>query len=152
MADFRYPGFSKEPDNPCDGCHECGMRCTAGVQMTRQEFTRIIAELRRGDPHTVCRVLEQDKQVVWFEDVMREACLFYDVVRGGCIIYPARPLICRLFGRVEWLPCPIGRPLRQLSAGLELIRAYAGERRLTFPQWCTEEGIFDLRRLILPEG
>jgi len=151
MADWAYPGMrlSDQERNPCDGCHECGMRCTSGVQMSRGEFDAIVAHLRSSDPERTVRVLEQEKQVVWFEEIQREACLFYDVAHRGCIIYPARPLICRLFGRVEWLPCPIERPLKQISAGLQVFQAYARERRATFPEWCTQAGIFDLRRLIL---
>jgi hypothetical protein len=46
----------------------------------------------------------------------------------------------------------LGRPLKQISAGLELIQAYADERRATFPEWCTEAGLFDLRQLIRAPG
>jgi hypothetical protein len=149
MADARDPGLRWQRDrvDPCEGCHECGLRCTTGVQMTRTEFDGIIAYLRKADPDEVQRVLEQEKTVFWFEEIQSEACLFYDVTRGGCIVYPARPLVCRLFGHVEWLPCPIGRPLQQLRGGLDLIQAYARERRATFPEWCTTAGIFDWRQL-----
>lgn len=152
MTDWSYPGLRPEEGerNPCDGCHECGLRCTAGVQMCRSEFDRIVAHLRSENPGRVGRVLEQEKGIVWFEEIQSEACLFYDVLHRGCIVYPARPLICRLFGRVEWLPCPLGRPLEMIRGGVDLIQAYAAERRATFPEWCTEAGIFDLRQLISP--
>jgi len=133
--------------DPCDGCHECGLRCTSGVEMTRPEFGRIIEHLRSDDPAKVGSVLEQDKRIVWFEDIGTDACLFYDVVHRGCLIYPVRPFICRLFGRVEWLPCPIGRPLEKVARGLELIQAYAQEHRGTFAHWCAEAGIFDFGQL-----
>ena len=150
MGDWRYPGFAPEVDelNPCDGCHDCGMRCSAGIQMTAPEFEQIVAHLRTVDPHHAFRVLEQDKQVVWFEEISREACLFYDVVHRGCLVYPARPLICRLFGRVEWLPCPQEKPLLPIRRGVEIIQTYAGEARATFGEWCSERGHFDLRRLL----
>ena len=135
-------------DNPCDGCHECGLRCTSGIQMGKGEFEQIVACLREQDPWQVRRVLEQEKRIVWFEDIETEQCLFYDVPKRRCIVYPARPLICRLFGRVEWLPCPLGKPLPLLHDGVGVIRAYAGERRATFPEWCTEEGLFDLSKLL----
>lgn len=148
MADWRYPGAPSEADdNPCHGCHECGLRCSAGIQMAREEFERILAHLRASDPHQVTRVLEQDKTVVWFEDITTEMCLFYDVARRRCIVHPVRPLVCRLFGRVEWLPCPLEHPLPLLPDGLAIVRAYAAQRRLTFPEWCTELGLFDLRQL-----
>ncbi len=150
MSDWRYPGLPQEESsvNPCDGCHECGMRCTSGIQMTLPEFTAIVEHLTALEPRHVLRVLEQDKRLPWFEDVWREACVFYDVVNRGCLIYPVRPLICHLFGRVEWLPCPLEKPLPLLSRGLDLIQAYAGERRATFAEWCMEYGVFDLRRLV----
>ena len=137
------PGDSG-PDNPCDGCHECGLRCTSGIQMTRQEFQQIVACLREQDPWQVKRVLEQEKHVPWFEDVETEHCLFYDVPKHRCIVYPARPLICRMFGRVEWLPCPLEKPLPLLRDGIGLLRVYTRGRRATFPEWCTEDGLFDV--------
>lgn len=134
-------------DNPCDGCHECGLRCTAGVQMTRQEFGQIVKCLQEQDATQVTRVLDQEKRVPWFEDIETEQCLFYDVTKRRCIAYPARPLICRLFGRVEWLPCPLGKPLPMLNDGLGIIQAYSEERRATFPEWCAEEGLYDFRQI-----
>jgi Putative zinc- or iron-chelating domain len=150
MSDWQYPGLPEDESgiSPCDGCHECGMRCTSGIQMTDSEFAYIVAHLATLDPRTVLRVLEQEKQVHWDEEVWREACLFYDVVDPGCLIYPVRPLICRLFGRVEWLPCPSEKPLPLIHGGLDIIQVYAGEQRATFPEWCMAHGIFDLRRLV----
>lgn len=149
MSDWRYPGLPKEERGAtlCDGCQECGMRCTAGVQMTEPEFAQIVAYLASLESRRVLRVLQQDKRVHWFEDVWQDACVFYDVVNRRCLIYPVRPLVCHLFGRVEWLPCPLEKPLPRLSRGLELIQAYARERRVTFAEWCMAHGIFDLRRL-----
>lgn len=134
--------------NPCDGCHECGLRCMAGIQLTKEEFERIVACLREQDPYQVIRVLEQEKHVVWFEDIETEQCVFYDVTKRRCLIYPARPLICRLFGRVEWLPCPLEKPLPLLHDGLGIIQRYARERRMTFAEWCHTEGLFDLTKLV----
>lgn len=139
-------------ENPCDGCHECGLRCAAGVQMTRPEFDRIVGHLRGVDAGQAMRVLEQEKRVVWFEDIATEACLFYDVTKRGCIVYPARPLVCRLFGRVEWMPCPLGRKLRLIPNALELIQEYAEEERATFAEWCMESGMFDFRQLLSEGG
>jgi hypothetical protein len=133
--------------DPCDGCHECGLRCTSGIQMTEPEFRRIVEYLRSLDPRQVLRVLEQEKMVVWFEDIETEACLFYDVTKQRCIIYPVRPFVCRLFGRVEWLPCPRGKSVPPVRNGLELILDYAGEERAQFSEWCASLGYFDLREL-----
>ena len=150
MADWGYPGLRRHgcPVDPCDGCHECGLRCTAGVQMTRQEFDRIVEHLRTLDLRQAIRVLEQDKRRVLFEEINYEACPFYDVTQRRCIVYPARALICRLFGRVEWLPCPIGKPVPQVRNGIELIRSYAEQPRNTFPEWCAKLGMYDFRQLL----
>jgi hypothetical protein len=145
---YGYPGLRKESDNPCDGCHECGLRCTAGIQMSRSEFGHIVEHLRESDAQQVDRILNQDKTRFWFEDILAEACLFYDVTHQGCLVYPVRPLICRLFGRVEWLPCPIERPLKLIQGWRELLQTYTRERRSTFAEWCSQAGIFDFRQLI----
>lgn len=151
MADWGYPRRRRPPAKPedaCEGCHECGLRCTAGVQMAEDEFARILDHLRTCDPDRALRVLEQNKTVAWFEDITVESCLFHDVARGGCLVYPARPLVCRLFGRVEWLPCPLGKGLPQIHGGVELMQTYARQRRATFSEWCAERGIFDFRKLL----
>ncbi len=147
MADWWEIARKDESGDPCDGCHECGLRCVAGIQMTRPEFDRIVEHLRGLDPSQVIRVMEQEKRVAWFEDIETEACLFYDVARRRCLVYPARPLVCRLFGRVEWMPCPIGKQLRPIRDGLRIFQEYAGEERATFVEWCTALGMFDFKQL-----
>jgi Fe-S-cluster containining protein len=116
--------------------------------MSQDEFERILEHLRKSDPAKVAPVLNQDKHRVWFEDITSEACLFQDVVSKQCVIYPARPLICRLFGRVEWLPCPLERELPQLHESVKLMQTYARLRRATFPEWCAEAGIFDPSQVV----
>nr|NIM06246.1 hypothetical protein [Armatimonadota bacterium]NIM24143.1 hypothetical protein [Armatimonadota bacterium]NIM68002.1 hypothetical protein [Armatimonadota bacterium]NIM76497.1 hypothetical protein [Armatimonadota bacterium]NIN06236.1 hypothetical protein [Armatimonadota bacterium] len=108
----------------------------------------ILAHLRTLDPDRVRRVMEQNKEVQWFEDISRECCIFLHTTTLDCLIYPARPLICRLFGRVEWLPCPVGKEVPQLKGGLDIIRDYSRETRRTFPEWQVETGLFDLRSLL----
>lgn len=149
MADWRYPGLGPEETeaDPCAGCLECGLRCTAGIQMTRLEFDRIVECLRECDARQVVRVLEQEKRRPWFEDIETEYCIFYDVSRGRCLVYSARPFICRLFGRVEWLPCPQGKTVPQIEDGIGVMQAYAGQKRATFAEWCAEAGLYDLTGL-----
>jgi len=164
MSDWRYPRI-KQPEraDPCDGCHACGSRCTAGIEMARDEFDRIVEYLRTLEPRQALRVLNEDKTWTWSEDARVHACHFYDMrqQRGGaagglppfhCIVYPVRPLVCRLFGRVEWFPCPIGRPVPQLRGARELMQTYTQQRRATFPEWCSEMGVFDFGQLLAPGG
>ena len=71
---------------------------------------------------------------------MTPACEFRDVELGRCLVYPARPLICRLFGHVEWLPCPIFKVEKTVPGAVSLMQAYAGEPRKTFAEWAAAEG------------
>jgi hypothetical protein len=120
--------------------------------MAGDEFERIVAHLRRLDPQEALRVLNEEKAWVWFEEAQVQACHFYDMRKRQCLVYPVRPLVCRLFGRVEWLPCPLGRSLPQLRGGLELMQTYAAQRRATFPEWCSAIGVFDFRQLLVDGG
>ena len=141
-----------EQVDPCDGCHECAMRCTSGVPITKREFEAIVDYLRSLDFEEVRRVLDQEKVTQWFEDITRECCIFLDMKSKMCLVYPARPLICRLFGKVEWLPCPVEREVRVLKDGLSIIKEYAKEPRQTFAEWQMESGLFDLNMLLGEEN
>lgn len=44
-------------------------------------------------------------------------CPLYDRIRGTCTVYDLRPIICRIYGVMEPLPCPHGcQPERMLTA------------------------------------
>jgi Fe-S-cluster containining protein len=128
--------------SPCNGCDHCGTRCTAGIQVLRSEYEAARAELARLPAEEVARVLGQEKRVpIPGTEEMYTACEFRDIERGRCLIYPARPLICRLFGHVEWLPCPISKVEKIVPGAVPLMQAYAGEPRKTFAEWAAEDGI-----------
>lgn len=127
---------------PCNGCDHCGTRCTAGIQVLRSEYEAARAELARLPAEEVDRVLRQEKQVpIPGTEETYTACEFRDVERGRCLIYPARPTICRLFGHVEWLPCPISKVEKIVPSAVELMQAYAGEPCKTFAQWAAEDDV-----------
>lgn len=122
--------------SPCDGCDACGTRCTAGIEILREEFEAIEVELARLPAAERERVLGQDKAVtVPGTDYPYTACRFRDVERGRCLIYRARPLICRFFGHVEWLPCPIQKVERVAEGAVDVMRRYASEPRRTYEEW-----------------
>jgi hypothetical protein len=50
-------------------------------------------------------------------------------------------MICRLFGHVEWLPCPIFKVEKTVPGAVELMQAYAREPRKTFAEWAAEDGL-----------
>jgi Fe-S-cluster containining protein len=124
--------------SPCDGCDACGTRCTAGIRILQAEFQAIQRELARLPSDEVDRVLGQEKEAVAAVGFRYTACRFRDVERGRCLVYAARPMICRMFGHVEWLPCPIERVERVVPGAVEVMQAYAAHQRKTYEEWLLE--------------
>jgi hypothetical protein len=122
------------------------MRCIDGIAMTEAEFLAIVEWLRALPVAQVRRVLTQEKRRPWFEETTYLACLFIDTDTDLCLIYPARPLICRLFGRIAHLPCPIERA--PADGDPSLLIADPDQPRRTLQQWMTQHGIFDLLELL----
>jgi len=71
------------------------------------------------------------------DEVSVEMCRYWNVTTQTCAVYSARPLVCRLLGHVEWLPCPIEKVthLVPTSKALALMQAYSQEERRTFEEW-----------------
>lgn len=126
--------------SPCDGCDCCGLRCEAGVQLSRGEFDAV-QEYAASSPNRarIELIVTQDKSVDLGDGVSVTMCRYRDMEAGGCAVYPARPLICRLLGHVEWMPCPIDKVERRASTpdSLQLMRAYSLVERRTFEGWET---------------
>jgi hypothetical protein len=128
----------------CHGCDACGLRCAAGISMTRAEWHALqayLAGLSEEERAAVERVEAQDKTVDLGDGVFVQMCRYRDGERGRCAVYPARPLVCRLLGHVEWMPCPIGKVPRPIPTpdALALMRAYARFERHTFEEWEAQE-------------
>ncbi|HEY3378253.1 MAG TPA: YkgJ family cysteine cluster protein [Armatimonadota bacterium] len=132
---------------PCDGCITCALRCTAGIKISEFEYTRIVEELRSQEASAVRKVLAQEKHLIWFEEIRYEACLFLNTETRLCLIYPARPLICRLFGRVKHLPCPAGWVPADFDAR-DILQAYAAQPLKTFQEWMGITGVFNFDDLL----
>jgi Fe-S-cluster containining protein len=143
VLDEQIRSFTARIDqSPCDGCDHCGTRCTAGIQVLRSEYEAARAEIARLPAAETARVLKQEKQLpIPGTEETYTACEFRDTEQGRCLIYPARPMICRLFGHVEWLPCPIFKVEKVVPGAVPLMQAYAGEPRKTFAEWAAEDGI-----------
>jgi hypothetical protein len=125
---------------PCDGCDECGARCTAGVPMLQSEYAAIRAYVDGPQGEEAREVEQQSKRIPYpgtvpTEGVFYTACRFRDVERGRCGIYPVRPLICRLFGHVEWLPCPISKVPGPTPGGPEIMLEYRKAPQHTYEEW-----------------
>lgn len=136
------------PLEVCHGCTACAMRCTDGVKLSEYEYARIVETLRALDPAHVHRILRQSKTLPWFEHITYTACLFHDTDTRRCLIYPARPLICRLFGLMPHLPCPKGRVTAHYPSADALLEAYYQQPLSTFPEWMAAHGVFDFDGLI----
>lgn len=127
----------------CHGCDACGLRCAAGVPSTMDEWKGIqdyIASLAAEDQARIKQITAQDKTVELGDDVTVQMCRYRDMEHGGCVVYPARPLVCRVLGHVEWMPCPIEKipqPIPTQDA-LALMRSYATFERRTFEEWKAE--------------
>jgi ferredoxin len=127
--------------SPCNGCDECGARCTVGVPMLRPEFEAIREYLAGPEGAEALRVEQADKQAPYpgVDDVFYTACRFRDLERGRCSIYPVRPLVCRLFGHVEWLPCPIEKIPAPVPGGREAMLRYGDAEQRTYEEWLEQE-------------
>jgi Fe-S-cluster containining protein len=104
--------------------------------VTRDEWRAIQAYLEtlsETESTNLKRIQAQSKEEDLGEGVFVPLCTFLDMETRHCSIYPVRPLVCRLLGHTEWLPCPIEKVPRVVDTGLalELMRAYAEEERFT---------------------
>ena len=124
----------------CSGCDACWLRCAHDVPASRPEWDALqqhIADVSPEEQAHIGRVLAQDKTVDLGDEVTVQMCRYFDRDTHNCAVYAARPLVCRLLGHVEWMPCPIEKvpyPLPTPDA-LELMRAYAQFERHTFAEW-----------------
>lgn len=114
-------------DAYCAGCHACAIKCSGAIPFAREEWERVrqFAAERIGDEN-LRALLVQDKtfRPDPTSEFVARFCPLYDMTARRCAVYPVRPLICRLLGFVEWLPCPLGRALPALADGVEIMRAY----------------------------
>jgi hypothetical protein len=136
-----------DPQPLCDGCTGCALRCTDGIRISEFEYTRILDVLRAGDPIYAHRVLAQDKWRVWSDEVRVQACLFLDLTTERCLVYAARPLVCRLFGHVPHLPCPLERLPATRDAD-RVLDAYTRQPLRTMQEWMAIDGLFDFDALL----
>jgi len=124
----------------CNGCDACGLRCAAGIPATREEWESLqgfLAECSPAERAAITRVEAQDKSVDLGDGVTVAMCRYRDMEAGRCVVYPVRPLVCRLLGHVEWMPCPIEKVPKPIPTedALALMQAYARFERRTFEEW-----------------
>ncbi len=112
--------------------------------MSHPEYLKIREFLGSPEGRAVAEVELQDKHLPYpgtdVEDAFSyEACRFRDVEARRCSIYPVRPLVCRLFGHTEWLPCPIDAVPHRLAGAVELMRAYGTTPWKSYEEWLAQD-------------
>jgi hypothetical protein len=109
--------------------------------MLQPEFEAVRAYLTGPEGEEARRVEQQDKRLPYpgTDDVFYTACRFRDAERGRCAVYPVRPAVCRMFGHVEWLPCPIERIRAPVAGGLDAMRRYGQAPQKTYEEWLASE-------------
>lgn len=124
----------------CNGCCDCAIRCVDHIAFSFPEFARLAEYLGTLPAAQVAEVLGQDKRLYIEGFLAAELCPFLDRRTDLCLIYPVRPLICRLFGQVMWLPCPTGAVRECLPEGVTLMREYASLERHPLREWVRRTG------------
>ncbi|MGC9317294.1 MAG: YkgJ family cysteine cluster protein [Armatimonadota bacterium] len=124
-AQFLRETFAGLPMAECNGCHGCASRCVGNLRITRTEFDAIRDYLGGGMYFPTVRTSRE----------MLAPCEFSEPDGPHCVIYPVRPLICRLFGIVPWLPCPLGRALPTVPDAAEIMQQYQQFERRSFREW-----------------
>lgn len=127
-ARWLHGTYERLPNSRCAGCDGCASRCMGGLAITRTEFEAIRDYLGGAMFVPVLRSWRG----------MAPPCEFSEPDGARCLIYPVRPLICRLFGIVEWLPCPRGRAPALVPDGPEIMRDYRRFERRSFREWMRE--------------
>ena len=137
QLDAWYAAIARElPLGRCDGCDLCGLRCAAGTPMRAEEYRRLRQSWLSLPATERRRLVRQRRSVDLSPGVSTPVCAFRDVDAGRCSLYDDRPLICRLFGWVWWLPCPAQRVQPKDDAWIRLLlESYCAEPRAPFDVW-----------------
>lgn len=81
-------------------CINCGECCGSLIPISKTEDKVIEEYVSNMDIFTKQRLRTQKRDSM--------TCQFRDNLKRNCAIYPARPIICKLFGVTKDLKCPQG--------------------------------------------
>jgi len=128
--------FSLLVSPTCDGCTACAAKCAGDLPVWREEAEALVAAAAQAkvDLATTLSPTQED-----------QPCPFLDPATHLCRAYAVRPLVCRAFGLVPWLPCPLGtvstNTTRRLPTPLpepvlrQLLKGYTSRPRLPLSAW-----------------
>lgn len=101
-------------------CSSCKSECCGPVPLTEARLGEINQHLQGLGREEVRRLSRQKRSAL--------TCKFVDTQSNTCAIYPVRPQLCRIYGRVEKMICPkVGRvvdPLPQIVAEMAVDKEY----------------------------
>lgn len=78
-------------------CLNCGA-CYGPIPVMVPELATILDALNQMPDEEVKRLARQKR--------VRFGCILRDMEHGRCAVYPARPMLCRMFGQYEGAECP----------------------------------------------
>jgi Fe-S-cluster containining protein len=116
--------------------------------MSYREYRELVSYAARPENGTDVEAAAGSPRVEDLGDGSSVAvCRFRDTSARACAVYPVRPLVCRLMGHVEWMPCPVGAVDRAAPTAdaLALMEAYARLDRRTYAQWTAGESGEEVR-------
>lgn len=101
--------YARVPKMECQGkCQDC----CGPIAMSPHEFN-LLCEYSGSVPQTIPIA---DRKAVMLVTGACLTCPFLNQHNGQCEVYEVRPMICRLWGVDETMPCPFGcKPERPFS-------------------------------------
>jgi Fe-S-cluster containining protein len=97
-------------------CSACSALCCGPVPLFAARMEKIEAYVAAMPATERRRLAAQERSLL--------DCRFLDKENNHCAIYPVRPWLCELFGRVEGMPCP------RASGPVQMISEFLAETKL----------------------
>lgn len=97
-------------------CSSCTAECCGPVRLTTAVYDRIVAYLKSLPLEERHRLAKQKRS--------SSVCRFVDTETFRCSVYPVRPEVCKLFGRVPGMVC------QKVGILVQIVPAFEVEQRM----------------------